>query len=239
MTEEQSVKPDPEAKDREAEPAQVTEAAAEPMAESQTEPTPEEEGDAPQDKEEAGVLDVLRQELEEARAKEAEYLDGWQRARAELSNARKRFQREQQRAYANAKADLLVRLLPVIDDLERAFETLPEGLSSDTWVEGVKLVQHKARGVLEQEGVAPIGAAGQEFDPLLHQAVTHEPSDEVPEGHVIAEMQRGYSIGDRVLRPCMVRVSAGPPPEPEPEGEPDPEEQTQSAEEETASTEES
>ncbi len=133
----------------------------------------------------------------------------------------------------------MVRLLPIIDDFERAFETLPEDLSSDTWVEGIKLVQHKALGLLEQEGVVPIDAVGQEFDPSLHQAVTHEPSEEVPEGHVIAEMQRGYTIGDRVLRPCMVRVSAGSPPEPEPVEEPDPEEQTDSAEEEPASTEES
>jgi molecular chaperone GrpE len=235
------MKPDSEDQDQVAEPVQEVEPAAEVEAESQIEPAPQEEGETPeaQAQAEAEELDALRQELEGVRAKEAEYLDGWQRARAELSNARKRFQREQQRAYANAKADLLVRLLPIIDDFERAFETLPEDLSSDTWVEGVKLVQHKALGLLEQEGVVPIDAVGQEFDPSLHQAVTHEPSEEVPEGHVIAEMQRGYTIGDRVLRPCMVRVSAGSPPEPEPVEEPDPEEQTDSAEEEPASTEES
>mgnify|MGYP001815198054 CR=1 FL=1 len=225
--------------DQAAESVQAAETAAEVIAESQTEPVPEKEDDAPEDREEAEDLEALRQELEEARAKEAEYLDGWQRARAELSNARKRFQREQQQAYANAKADLLVRLLPIVDDFERAFETLPEDLSSDAWVKGIKLVQHKAQGLLEQEGVAPIAAAGQEFDPFRHQAVTHEPSDEVPEGHVIAEMQRGYIVGDRVLRPCMVRVSAGPPPESEPAEEPSPEDQTSGAENETAGTEES
>ena len=241
MTEEQNVKPDSEDQDQAVEPVQAAEPAAEVEAESQIEPTPQAEGEAQEDQAQAETeeLDVLRQELEEAREKEAEYLDGWQRARAELSNARKRFQREQQRAYANAKADLLVRMLPIIDDFERAFETLPEDLASDAWVEGVKLVQYKALGLLEQEGVAPIDAVGQDFDPSLHQAVTHEPSEEVPEGHVIAEMQRGYTIGDRVLRPCMVRVSAGSPPEPEPVEEPDPEEQTDSAGGEPASTEES
>lgn len=162
----------------------------------------------------------LRQELEEARAKEAEYLDGWQRARAELANARKRFQREQERAYASAKADLLVRLLPIVDDFERAFEALPDNPSSATWVDGVKLIEQKLQGLLKQEGVAPIEAAGKEFDPFLHQALTHEPSEEVPEGQVIAEVQTGYQVGDRVLRPSVVRVSAGPPPEPEPEPEP-------------------
>ncbi|NIV39243.1 MAG: nucleotide exchange factor GrpE [Anaerolineae bacterium] len=239
MTEEQNVRPDAEDQDQVEELVQEAAPAAEVKAESQTEPRPKEEGDVQEGRAEAEELDALRQELEEARAKEAEYLDGWQRARAELSNARKRFQREQQRAYANAKSDLLIRFLPVIDDFERAFETLPKDLESDTWVEGVKLVQSKAQGLLEQEGVAPIDAAGQEFDPSLHQAVTHEPSEEVPEGHVIAEMQRGYTVGDRVLRPCMVRVSAGPPPEPEPAEESDTEEATDSAEEETASTVES
>ena len=233
------VKPDSEKQAQEAEPAQAADSAAQVAAESQTEPIPEKEDAAPENGEEAEDLEALRQELEVARAKEAEYLDGWQRARAELSNARKRFQREQQQAYANAKADLLVRLLPVIDDFERAFETLPDDLSSHTWIEGIELVQHKALGLLEQEGVAPIDAAGHEFDPFRHQAVTHEPSDEVPEGHVIAEMQRGYTVGDRILRPCMVRVSAGPPPEPEPAEEPSPEEQAPGAEKETASIEES
>jgi molecular chaperone GrpE len=163
-------------------------------------------------------LVVLRQELDKARTQEAEYLDGWQRARAELSNARKRFQREQEQAYGNAKADVLIRLLPIVDDLERAFETLPGNLSSLTWTEGLRLVQHKFQVLLEQEGVVPIEAAGQEFDPFLHQAVTHEQSDEVPAGHVIGELQKGYRVSDRVLRPSVVRVSAGAP-EQEPEVE--------------------
>ena len=173
-------------------------------------------------------LASLRQELEEARAKEAEYLDGWQRARAELANARKRFQREQERAYASAKADLLVRLLPIVDDFERAFEALPDNPSSATWVDGVRLIEQKLQGLLKQEGVAPIEAAGKEFDPFLHQALTHEPSEEVPEGQVIAEVQTGYQVGDRVLRPSVVRVSAGPPPEPEPEPEAEPAEEDDS-----------
>lgn len=178
------------------------------------EAAPEGDVDAP---EEADELTVLRQELEETKAKEAEYLDGWQRARAELANARKRFQREQEQAYANAKADLLVRLLPTVDDFELAFESLPDNPSSRGWVEGIRLIQQKLQGLLEQEGVTPIEATGHEFDPLLHQAVTHEPSEEVPDGCVIAEMQRGYKAGERVLRPSVVRVSAGQPPEPEPQ----------------------
>ena len=85
-------------------------------------------------------LEALRRELEETKQKEAEYLDGWQRARAELANARKRFQRDQMQTYASAQADVLSRLLPAVDDFERAFETLPDNLSGLTWVEGVALI---------------------------------------------------------------------------------------------------
>jgi len=209
----------------------TAEAPAVPAVPEQGEPAQEGEGAVADD------LETLCQQLEEVRAKEAEYLDGWQRARAELSNARKRFQREQQGAYANARADMLVRLLPIIDDFERAFADLPDELSDHTWVQGIKLVQQKAQGILTQEGVEPIEAAGQEFDPVWHQAVTHEPSDEVPEGQVIAEMQKGYSMGDRVLRPSMVRVSSGPPPKPELKEEPAQEEQGPGIEERTESVE--
>ncbi|MFC2038033.1 nucleotide exchange factor GrpE [Chloroflexota bacterium] len=165
-----------------------------------------------------GEQTALRQELEETKAKEAEYLDGWQRARAELANARKRFQKEGEQAYTNARGDVMTQLLPIADDLERAFATLPQNLSSLTWIEGVQLIQRKVQHLLDQASVVPIETDSQEFDPFLHQAVTHEPSETVPAGYVIAELQRGYKMGDRVLRASVVRVSSGPPPEPEPTG---------------------
>jgi molecular chaperone GrpE len=223
VTEEQEIKPGPEEQVQEAELVEEIEA------------VPAEEGETAGDDQDeaANELAALRKELDEARAKEAEYLDGWQRARAELSNARKRFQKEQQQSYANAKADLLVRLLPIVDDFERALDTLPEDLSDQPWVKGIKLIQQKAQGLLVQEGVEPIDAAGEEFDPFRHQAVTHEPSDEVPAGEVIGEMQRGYRVGDRILRPSMVRVSSGPLLEAEPAEELGSEEQVPEVEEET------
>lgn len=170
---------------------------------------------------EADELSALREELEAAKAKEAEYLDGWQRARAELANARKRFQREREQTYSSAQGDLFTRLLPVVDDFERAFDTLPDDLSGLTWVDGMFLIQRKLQMLLEQSAVKPIEAVGCEFDPFAHQAVTHEPSESVPEGHVVGEMQRGYMMAERVLRPSMVRVSSGPLPQsvPEPERE--------------------
>jgi len=179
---------------------------AEPQAVEKEEEAP------PETTEEDQVLDELtklRQELEEARAKEAEYLDGWQRARAELANARKRFQREQEQAYTSAKAGIFAYLLPVMEDFARAFDTVPEEVADLPWLEGIRLVQRKFQRLLEQEGVETIEATGQEFDPFFHEAVTHEPSETVPAGHVIGEMQKGYKMGDRVLRPSMVRVSAG------------------------------
>jgi molecular chaperone GrpE len=176
-----------------------------------------------EEREEAEAVDelaALRQDVEQARAREAEYLDGWQRARAELANARKRFQREQEQAYADAKGDVLARLLPIGDDLERAVGTLPGNLSGLTWIQGILLIQRKLQVLLEQEGVSVIEIAGQAFEPSLHQAVTYEPSETVPEGHIITELQKGYKLGDRVLRPSMVRVSSGPPPQPKIETEP-------------------
>lgn len=184
----------------------------------QVEEAGDETPDEPVAQEEEAAVDevtALLEELEEAKRREAEYLDGWQRARAELANARKRFQREQEQAYANAKADVLVRVLPIVDDFERAFVTLPEEMEEEAWLGGVRLIWRKLQALLEQEGVSAIEAAGQEFDPHLHQAVTHEPSETVPEGQVIDEMQKGYQMGGRVLRPSIVRVSSGAPEEPE------------------------
>ena len=132
---------------------------------------------------------ALHDELAEAKAKEAEYLDGWQRARAELANARKRFQREQEQTYTNACADVVVRLLPILDDFERAFESLPANLSRLTWIEGVMLIHRKLHLLVEQSGVTPIEAVGKEFNPMLHEAITHEPSNTTPAGTVVAELQ--------------------------------------------------
>jgi molecular chaperone GrpE len=169
---------------------------------------------------EVDEVEALRQELAETKAQEAEYLDGWQRARAELSNARKRFQRDRDQAYANAKGSVLAQVLPVVDDFERALETMPKNISDHSWTEGIVLIQRNLERLLAQSGVTAIEATGQEFDPFLHEALTHEPSETVPEGHVIAELQKGYQMGDRVLRPSVVRVSAGAPSEAEAETQP-------------------
>lgn len=157
-------------------------------------------------------LAMLRQRLEEEQAKAAEYLDGWQRARAELANARRRWARESAQTYSNAFADSIARLLPVVDDFERAIETLPDDLNGHTWIDGTLLIYRKLQTVLEQQGIVPIEAEpGMPFDPLYHQAVTHEPHESYEAGEIIAEFQKGYKLDDRVVRPTSVRVSSGPP----------------------------
>jgi len=156
----------------------------------------------------ADELSALREELDKAKAQAAEYLDGWQRARAELANARKRFDKERNEAAQLANGLLIAKLLPVLDDLDRAIKTMPDDLRQHTWVDGVTLIQRKFQAVLESEGVKPIEVKpGDKFDPAWHEAVTHEENQEHKEGAIIAEVQKGYQFGEQVLRPALVRVA--------------------------------
>lgn len=162
-----------------------------------------EEGESPQDE-----LAALREELEKAKAQAAEYLDGWQRARAELANARKRFERERGEAGQLSNGLLLRKILPVLDDLDRAIKTVPEDLRQHTWANGVSLIQRKFQNVLDAEGVKPIQVQpGDPFDPTLHEAITHEEHADYKEGEIIAQVQTGYKFGGEVLRPALVRVA--------------------------------
>ncbi|MCU0509331.1 MAG: nucleotide exchange factor GrpE [Anaerolineae bacterium] len=156
----------------------------------------------------AGALE-LEQKLAQAEAQAAEYLDNWRRSVAELSNARKRMAREQEETVRGAAARVLERLLPVLDDVDRAFANVPPEQANSEWVSGFRMIQRKLEGVLESEGVTPIAAAGEHFDPHAHYAVTYEEADGLEEGQIIAEVARGYKLGDKVLRPSMVRVAKG------------------------------
>ena len=161
--------------------------------------------------EEVSELETLHQELEQAKAQAAEYLDGWQRARAEFANYKKRKDQERQELFKLANATLITRLLPIFDDFERAFQTLPRSLLSFTWIDGVALIYRRLQAILEAEGLTLVETEGQSFDPLLHEAVTSEESAEYNEGQIIGEVQKGYKLGDRVLRPALVRVAKGKP----------------------------
>jgi molecular chaperone GrpE len=152
----------------------------------------------------------LSQRLAEAEAKAAEYLDNWRRSVADLSNARKRMQREQDEMRRSAAGRVLEKLIPVLDDVDRAFANVPEGQAESDWVNGFRMIQRKLQGLIESEGVVTIpAAAGQQFDPNLHYAVTHEEADGLNEGQIIAEVAKGYKLDDKILRPSMVRVAKG------------------------------
>jgi len=157
----------------------------------------------------APAADTLQKELEAAQAKAAEYLDGWQRARAELANYKRRIDREQAEIHQNAAGRIIARYLEVLDDFDRAMQERPADDGGDLakWAEGAALIYRKFQKVLDAEGVTRIDAEGKEFDPARHEAVTHETCDGHAAGEVIAVVRQGYQLGDRVIRPALVRVA--------------------------------
>jgi len=161
--------------------------------------------------EERDEVERLREELSEAEAEAEEYLDGWRRAQAEFSNYKKRQRAEQAKLRELANANLLRKLLPVLDDFDRALATMPEGIRHLSWSDGLFMVEQKLEGILETEGVERIDTEGKRFDPNVHEAVTHEVMPGYEEGEIIGEVQKGYILGDRVLRPALVRVAKTPP----------------------------
>jgi molecular chaperone GrpE len=156
---------------------------------------------------EEAIEPSLEERLGEAEAKAAEYLEGWQRERAEFVNARKRLERERGEAYQRANLETVKKLLPLLDDFERALDRVPERVAADPWFEGIQLVQRKLQMLLEGMNVERIEALGQPFDPNFHEALALRPSDEHESGTVIEELQPGYKVGDRVIRPSLVNVA--------------------------------
>jgi molecular chaperone GrpE len=140
----------------------------------------------------------------EMEAKAAQNLDGWQRSVAEFQNYKKRIDRDRESDKAIMKGDLIKRFLPVLDDLERALQNRSEG---DAWAEGIELIRRKLQSILEAEGLKRIEAEGAVFDPNYHEAISFEPADGVESGRVIGVVQNGYTLGDYVVRPAMVRVA--------------------------------
>ena len=142
--------------------------------------------------------------MKDAESKVVEYKDGWARTQADFQNFRKRVERDNEAFKASTKGDILKKVLPVLDDLERALQNRP---ADDAWANGIELVARKFQNILDMEGVKRIEAKGVAFDPNFHEAISHEPSDEVESGHVIDVVQNGYVIGERVIRPALVRVA--------------------------------
>lgn len=163
------------------------------------------EGSAPETAPETlPALEELQSQLAEARSRAEEYKDGWQRAVAEFQNFKRRVEAERNESHRSAVGAVVRQFLPVLDDLERALAARPADLP---WAEGIELICRKMQGLLEAEGVVRIEAEGRMFDPNFHEAITHEPSDQHESGQVIAVVQHGYMLGERVLRPAVVRVA--------------------------------
>lgn len=170
---------------------------------------PEEQTNNPEEQPEnnaaADTADIDK-DLAEAKQKAEEYLSSWQRVQADFINYKRRTEQEKQELGKYANATLFCEILPVLDDLELALSHVPEEHEKSDWVEGVRLVERKFKNILEKQGVKPVCALGMDFDPALHEAMRQ---DKGPEGTVLSELQKGYTLHDRLLRPSRVIVGSG------------------------------
>jgi molecular chaperone GrpE len=161
-------------------------------------PVPEESADL------SAAINKLENQLADAQSQAAEYKDGWQRSVADFQNYRRRVDAEKSETYQNAIGSVIKRYLPILDDLERALAARPADLA---WVDGIELIYRKLQSILEAEGLKRIDAEGKMFDPNFHEAIILESCDGYESGQVIAVVQNGYTLGDRVIRPAQVRVA--------------------------------
>jgi molecular chaperone GrpE len=163
------------------------------------------DADTPEDKEtmsqETPV--TLEAQLTHERERAESYYASWQRAAADYQNFKRRVDQERSEFTQIANAALIINLLPIVDDLERALENVDAHLAGLTWLDGVRLIHRKFQALLEMSGVREIPADGEDFDPNVHEAVMYAEGDA---GKVLNVAQKGYTLGGRVLRPAMVVV---------------------------------
>ncbi|MBC8104925.1 MAG: nucleotide exchange factor GrpE [Cytophagales bacterium] len=174
------------------------------------EPELEERSDAvSQDESLAGDNASFHSELEAANRRAEESQEAFLRARADFANYKRRNEEEKETLRSVMNADLLTRLLPIADNFERALQAASQTQDYEKLVGGVNAVYRQMQEFLTREGVTPIEATGEEFDPNLHNAVLREETTEYAENSVIEELQKGYLLNGKVLRPTMVKVAAG------------------------------
>jgi molecular chaperone GrpE len=171
-------------------------AAAEPLDNAQTEPTDD--------------LETLRAELAEITQKADEYLRLAQRTQADFINYRRRVEDERAQQARDANVTYLLRILPILDDFERALANAEPAQLESNWGKGVQLVERNLRSLLAADEVERIAPEGAEFDPREHEALGSQPSADVPEGHVLHVIRPGYRKGEKVLRPAQVVIAARP-----------------------------
>lgn len=169
-------------------------------------PRDSDESQANEVEKEVAEIEELRKALADGKEKAEGYLANWQRAEADLINYKRRSEQEKEEIGKFANATFMFSLLPILDDLERAFASVPPRLAKLNWVDGVRLIERKLRAIMEAQGLSQIKAIGEPFDPNLHEAVMHSKGEE---GIVIDELQKGYKLHDRVIRPAMVVVGNG------------------------------
>ena len=148
-------------------------------------------------------LETALKALDEEREKADRYLANWQRAEADLMNIKRRSEMERNETTMFANSSLVLDLLPVLDDIERALENAGEDIRDNPWVDGINLIYRKFKTVLENRGLVEIAAEGAEFDPSVHEAVM---CVEGEDDKVMGVIRKGYMFRDRVLRPAMVYV---------------------------------
>lgn len=153
-------------------------------------------------------LELIQAAWEASEAKAAEYLDGWQRAKAEFVNYKKRVTRDREQYNQEAVGKVVKNYLSVVDDLERALKKQPQNEESAAWANGIELIYRKMVSALENDGVMLMDADGKMFDPNLHEAVAKIESTNHESGQIVDVIQSGYMIGDRVLRPARVCIAA-------------------------------
>ena len=154
-------------------------------------------------------LEQARSQAEEQRRKAETYLDLAQRSQADFLNYKRRTEQDRERTVKDANAALLTQLLPVLDDLQRAVESVPSELAGNAWAAGGGLIGQKPGQILARQGLEKIGAEGEPFDPRVHEAVAYQEHPNYDEGQVAQVYRAGYRLHDRVLRPAQVVVARG------------------------------
>ena len=160
----------------------------------------------PPDKFDKGSAVVDADELQKQRD---DYYDRLLRKTAEFDNYRKRVERDRQSTAESIAADVVRDLLPLVDDLERALKADTGADGAEAYRMGVELIHRQLLDILRKRGVKPIEALGADFDPHFHQAIAHEPAEGRRDGEVVEEFARGYMLGDRLIRPAVVKVAKG------------------------------
>ena len=158
---------------------------------------------------EGPTVEQLSAQLEIAKSLAAEHLATLQRTAADFANFKRRTAEDRERELGLASESLLRKLLAVADDFDRALDAMPADLKGVGWIEGIVLLDRKLRALLESEGVTPIESVGRAFDPREHEAIASVPATGRPDGEIVDEIQRGYRVRDRVLRPALVAVAGG------------------------------